>query len=260
MPKSIPQYVLDSTRPRFNKPLSLKGSFLFLSDAELPFHNSNFINQIFAVTGAYGIRQAVYGGDLFHFEAFSPFPGADQDAEEESSEIDESLPGFLEPFAKIYYFVGNHDERAHRILQRKISIEKALRIAIAPETMEMFRRKVTMSEYFWCEVGDDWLLEHQKNISTIPTRVAQALSAKFHKNIITAHTHKAGMVKVNGYWAIDSGCGVDVQKLAYPNIRHSTHTEMQNGAVLMVQHRSSYQPILLTPDRMDFELWRAKRR
>lgn len=255
----ILQSVLESVRPTYDAPLTVRGSFLFLSDIEIPFHHADFINQVMTVAKLYGIRQAVYCGDFIHLEALSPFPGADTDVEQELSEIDEYLPGFLEPFTKIIYLMGNHDQRAQRLFDRKISNDKALRMILSPHNIQAFYRKVTMSEYFWCRADGNWLLEHQKNNSTIPTRVAQSLSAKFHCNVITAHTHKAGAVRTNGFWAIDSGCAVDTQRLAYPNLRHSTHTEMQNGAVLMIQRRSSYVPILLTPDRMEFELWRAKR-
>lgn len=257
--KTLLETVLESTRPRYTKPLLVKGNFIFLSDFEIPFHNARFINECFTVARAYGVRQCVWGGDAVHMEALSPFPGADTDVEQELTEIDEFLPGFLEPFDKIFWIMGNHDDRVQRALVRKISNEKALRMVVSPENMDAFRRKVTLSEYYWARAEGNWYLEHQKNNSTIPTRVAQALSGKFHANVITAHTHKCGMVKVNGLWAIDAGCGVDVQRLAYPNLRHSTHTEMQNGAVLMLQHRGTYVPLPLTPDRMEFEIWRAKR-
>ncbi len=260
MPKPLlVKSVLESIRPRYTKPLSVKGSFAFISDIEVPFHNSEFINQVFSIAAAYGVRQAVYGGDWLHLEAFSPFPGADTDADEEIIEIEEYLPGFLEPFDKIVWCMGNHDDRAARMLNRKISNERALRMVLSPALMATFREKVTMSEYYWCKAEGNWLCEHQKNNSTVPTRVAQALSAKFHANVITAHTHKCGMVRTNGYWAIDSGCGVDVKRLAYPNLRHSTHTEMQNGAVLMLKHQSSYVPLLITPETVGFQLWQAKK-
>lgn len=251
--------VLESVRPTYNAPLLVKGSFLFLSDFEIPYHNAGFINECFTIARAYNVVQCVWAGDAMHFEAFSPFPGNDSDADQELSEIDEYLPGFLEPFRRVFYFMGNHDDRPQRALDRKISNQKALRIALSDDTHEMFRRKVTMSEYYWCLADFDWQLEHQKNNSMIPGRVAQQLSAKFHKHIITGHTHKVGATKQNGLWAIDAGCGVDVKRLAYPNLRHSTHTEMENGAVLMLARGGQYVPLHLIPERMDFELWRAKR-
>ena len=251
--------VLESVRPRFDQPLTVRGSFLFLSDFEIPFHHAQFINECFTVAKAYHVTQCVWGGDAMHFEAFSPFTGADTDAEQEITEIDEYLPGFLEPFAKIIWFMGNHDDRAARALNRKITNEKALRMAISPDTMLEFRRKVVTSEYYWCLADYNWQLEHQKNNSTLPARVAQQLAAKFQRNIITGHTHKVGATKINGLWAIDAGCGVDPLRLAYPNLRHSTHTAMENGAVLMLARGGQYVPVHLVPERMEFELWRAKK-
>lgn len=256
---SLLRTVLESVRPAYDSPLTVRGSFLFLSDFEIPFHHAEFINGCFTIARAYHVTQCVWGGDAMHFEAFSPFPGADTDAEQELSEIDEYLPGFLEPFRKIVWFMGNHDDRPQRALDRKISNQKALRLAIADDTYEAFRRKVTVTEYYWCLAEYGWQLEHQKNNSMIPARVAQQLSAKYHRHIITGHTHKVGATKQNGLWAIDAGCGVDVTRLAYPNLRHSTHTAMENGAVLMLARGGQYVPLPLVPERMEFELWRARR-
>ncbi len=252
----IVQHLLESTRPKYTTPLRVQGAFLFLSDIEVPYHNAEFLNQCIGVAKAAGIRQVVLGGDLLHLEAFSPFLGADEDADSELNEIEEHLPGLLEPFEQVFYFVGNHDQRLQRRLMLRISNEKALRMAIPDKLMA----KIQFSEYFWCEAGTDWLLEHQVNNSTVPTRVAQSLSSKFGKNVITAHTHKCGMVRINGYWAIDAGCCVDIERLAYTSLRHSTHTTMQNGAVLMEWYGGHYIPTLLTPDRMEYLLWQKQKR
>lgn len=257
--QAILHAILESKRQRFTKPLSVKGSFLFLSDVEIPFHHAAFLNGAITLAKEYGVNQLVLGGDFCHFESFSPFPGADQDAETELSEIDEYLPGFLEPFRSVIWFMGNHDDRPQRALDRKISNEKALRLVLSEDNLDLFRERVTLSEYYWMRAANGWQLEHGKNNSVTPTGVAQAFVKKYHRHIIQAHTHKAGMVRVNGKWAIESGCGVDVKRLAYPNLRHSTHTEMQNGAVLMMDHGGEYNPILITPELMEFLLWQARR-
>lgn len=256
----ILQTVLESIRPRYNNALTVTGSFLFLSDFEIPFHDAAFINQCFTIARAYHVRQCVWGGDAMHFEAFSPFPGADTDAETELTEIDEFLPGFLEPFDKIYYFMGNHDDRPARALNRKITNQKALRMAVSPETMELFRRKVTVSEYYWCYASHNWQLEHARNNSMIPARIAQTLALKFQKNVIQAHTHKTGKTFINGLYAIESGCGADPQRFAYANLRHSTHTEMAQGAVLMLERGAAYVPLHLVPAEMEYQLWQAKKK
>lgn len=255
----ILRVVLESQRKVTPPPLHVSGSFAWLSDIEIPFHNAKFINEVFTVAKLYGIRQCVWGGDAVHLEAFSPFPGADTDAESEIAEIDEYLPGFLEPFEKIFWIMGNHDDRAQRMLTRKISNEKALRMLVAPETVELFRRKVTVSENYWMTADDNWQLEHAKNNSMVPGGVARALSLRFHKNIIHGHTHKSALMRVNGYYAIESGCGVDIDRLQYPNLRHSTHPDMQNGAVLMLWHNGKYNPLLVTPENIQFNLWLARR-
>ncbi len=247
MPKSVTEYILTSQRPRFVEPLTIKGSFLWASDIEIPFHDADFINNCIAIAKAYEVKQAVFGGDFCHWDSFSPFPGADTDTEQEITEIDEHLPQFLEPFEKILWIMGNHDQRAQRALNRKVTNEQALRMMVAPETMAVFHKKVTTSEYFWMDASYNWRLEHAANNRVMPAGTAKALAERFHKNIVMGHTHKTGWLQdVSGtLQAIESGCCVDIKKLAYPNLRHSTHTAMVNGAVLMLDTGRQYSPLLL---------------
>lgn len=260
MPKTILDYVQPSQRPSYNQPLHIKGSFLWLSDFEIPFHDAFFINQCFTVAKLRGVQQCVWGGDAIHWESLSPFPGGDNDTESEITEIDEFLPGFLEPFKSVRWIMGNHDDRAQRALQRKISAQQALRLAIAPETMQLFSKKVELSPYYWMTAAHNWQLEHAKNVSMTPAGVAQKLALKFQANVIHGHTHLRGDTTINGFYAIESGCAVDPFKLRYPNIRHTTRPQMAQGAVLMMEWGDQYIPTPLTPDRMEFEIWDAKRK
>lgn len=259
----IIDYILPSSRPSFTKNLRVKGSFLFLSDFEIPYHNYAFINQAIAVAVKYGIRQCVWGGDAVHFESLSPFPGGTNDVSGEISEIEEYLPGFLEPFSKIIWFMGNHDDRAQRALMRKVSNEHALRMILSKETSAEFNKKVTLSEYYWCLADYNWRLTHAKNNAKIPGITAKALAEKYHANVIHAHTHKWGIMQdvAAKYVCIESGCGVDISKLAYVNLRDNTHTKMVNGCVLMLDTGTRYTPLTLNPLVTDweFELWRAKK-
>ncbi len=247
--------VLESSRVPFHSPLQIGGSFAWISDFEIPYHDAKFINKVFTLAKFLGVRQCVWAGDAFHLEAFSPFPGADTDADKEISEIDEFLPGFLEPFDNIFYFCGNHDQRIWKALSQfgmKISMEHAARMLIAPETVELFREKVQFSSYRWAETkGEAWLLEHAKNASVIPGRVAQGLVSKFHRNVAQAHTHLYSKSRFNGYWAIETGCCADPERLAYQTMTHNTRTGMQRGAMLMLWNGETYTPLDLCPENID---------
>lgn len=251
----ILQTVLESSRPPYNYPLKVRGSFVWISDFEIPYHDAKFINKVFTLANLLGIRQCVWAGDAVHLEAFSLFPGADRDADKEISEIDEFLPGFLEPFDRIWYFCGNHDHRIWKVLSElglKISMEKATRLLVAPETVEMFRAKVEFSSYRWAETeGEVWLLEHAKNASVIPGRVAQGLVSKFHRHVIQAHTHLYSKSRFNGFWAIESGCCADPNRLQYQTTTHNTRTAMQQGALLMLWDGTHYTPMDLCPENIE---------
>lgn len=251
------QTVLDSTRPRFNQFLHIDGTFLWISDFEIPYHDAQFLNKVFTIAKARKIRKVVWGGDALHLEAFSPFTSASGEPDKELREIDEYLPGFLEPFDEIYWFVGNHDERLARRLWDlgiRISVRATLNM-LHPDTIEQFRDKVKISEYRFMKAGTDWLLEHPKNVSAIPGRVAQNLTSKFHKNAIVGHTHQVFCAPFNDLWAIETGCCVDREKLAYNSMIHGTRPQMEQGAVLMFQDEwGQYTPIPLYPKNIDHYL------
>lgn len=262
MTRSVTEYITASARPKYDLPLTVKGSLLWLSDIEIPFHYHQFLNNSIDLALAYGIKQCVLGGDILHLEAFSPFPGADTNAGEEITEIEEYLPMLIEPFEKLYWLMGNHDDRALRVMERKIKVEQVMRLFVSPKTHQKFHQRVTISDYYWMYAGYEWQLEHAKNNRMMPASTAKALAEKFHKNIVMGHTHVWGQVQdVSGqFTAIESGCCVDTERLAYPNLRHSTRTKMQNGSVLLIDTGRMYTPMLLSPTRTDFEWekWRAK--
>lgn len=262
MTKSVVEYLSESVRPKYDLPLALKGSLLWLSDVELPFHHSTFINQSIALAKQYGVGQVVFGGDLLQLEAFSPFPNANTDAETEIRQIDQYLPELIEPFEKCYWLMGNHDARAMKVMERKLKADQVLRLFVSDDNHQLFREKVTVSDYYWCYAGYDWQLEHAANNRMMPASTAKALAEKFRRNIVMGHSHKIGMLQdVSGKLvAIESGCCVDINRLAYPNLRHSTHTQMVNGAVLMIDTGRMYSPLLLSPLWTDweFETWKAK--
>jgi len=65
------QWVTDSNKPRYNKPLKLKGERLILCDAQIPFHNAGFMNSCIDLALAWGIRKALFAGDIFDMTAFA---------------------------------------------------------------------------------------------------------------------------------------------------------------------------------------------
>ncbi len=260
MPKSITEYILTAKRQRYDEPLFVKGSFLWLSDVELPFQDAAFMNNCIRLAQAYGVQQCVLAGDLFHAEAFSPFRDGTGDVDGEIAEVDEYLPGLLEPFAKYYFFVGNHDQRIAKALGGKTSDLNAIRLMIGRDTLQLYYSKVEASEYRWMKADYNWRLTHGKNVSQIPANVARRYAEKFQSNVIHAHTHHQGqMHDVSGrFWGIESGCCVDISRLEYANTTDTAGTAMVNGAVLMLDTGRQYSPLLLNKwTDWQYEAWRA---
>lgn len=252
----IIQAVLESTRPKHDQFLTITGSFLWISDFEIPYHDADFINKLFTLTSKLNIKKAVWGGDALHMDSFSPFQ-PELSPDEEVSQVDQYLPGFLEPFDEIYWFVGNHDQRLQarlRDLGLNVSACNTLRMMLSPDIVDEFNTKVRLSEYRYMKAGTDWLLEHPKNTSTIPGRVAQQLSSKFHCHTLVGHTHLQSKSMFNGFWTIETGCCVDIERLRYGQMMHNTRAQMTQGAVLMLEQSSQYIPIDLSPKNIEFYL------
>jgi len=233
--------------PRFNKALKVKGPALVLADVHAPFHDAKWINQVCDLAVSWGIERCILAGDLADFNAFSSFGrdvGIDGNAELDTlADVVDALCAQFE----VYYFAGNHDVRPLRTLQSTgLTVDRIMRLFIPGE-------RCHISDYHWCELscgGTTWHVEHPKNASVIPARVAQGLAVKFNRSVIAGHGHLWGITRdvSNRHWCIDSGICADPMRMGYVQQRHSTRPMMCQGAVIVTEEG----PVLLSPDNIGF--------
>ena len=219
-----------SAKERFDAPPAIEGDALILADPHCPYHDAAFINQTVTIAVKWGVPNCIVAGDILDYNAFSPFDPNMTDTLEQEFTAGEALLGALaHAFTKVLCLTGNHDAR----LYKKIGYHQ-----IAPERvgkMLSSAENVEFSPYYFCLLGDNYLVEHPKNVSVLGGKVASSLAAKYHKNVISTHGHLFGMSQdVSGeYVGIDSGCCADPRRLEYISLRHNTRPEVVQGAVIL---------------------------
>ena len=63
--------IKESPFQRYDDPPEIEGNWLIIPDAEIPFHDYDFLNRVFDVADAWGIKNFVSAGDLLHFESLT---------------------------------------------------------------------------------------------------------------------------------------------------------------------------------------------
>jgi len=61
----------ESNYPIFDSPITLEGDAVVYPDIETPYHHAEFVNRVTDLAQAWQIEQAIFVGDLVHFDCFS---------------------------------------------------------------------------------------------------------------------------------------------------------------------------------------------
>ncbi len=231
-----------SKRPKFNKPPQVTGAQLILPDVEIPFHNAEFINNCIEFARIARIKSCVWAGDFVRLETLSSFVGGDKDLNNEVAEVETLVPFFLKPFDHILWIWGNHDERATRKWDRDLDANRVARLFVDPAIGNEFARKVVVSNFYYCYVGDEWIIEHPHATSKVPATAARQLAERENKNVAMAHNHLVGEQQTADaqHIAIDTGACTDFNRTAYYMMRHNTRPKMGNGALVLYPVKGVY--------------------
>ena len=207
---------------------------LVIADMHAPFHDAAFMNAVIGLAARLRCDTCVIAGDLVDWASFSVFGRVlGVEAAEEIESARQIVHSIADTFENVIYFAGNHEERLGRKMDHLLPIT---------QTMGWFvdQANVQLSEYHYCEIvngNEEWYIEHPKNTSVIPTRVAQFLCSKYLKHIIMGHNHLWGMTrdKSGQFYAIETGICADPKKLQYLQMIHNTRPEVVQGAVMILE-------------------------
>lgn len=157
-----------------------------------------------------------------------------------SEEIRESrkvLRAFEQNFERVFWVMGNHEQRVTRILEKTLD---AVSLAVlfgadSPKWM--------ISGYFWCELlsgGVKWQIEHPLNTGKGSSK---KLAPKFQCNVVMGHNHHFSMTTdpSGNFLAVEPGMGGDEDRMGYTRQRHNAADVHMVGAVII----RNGKPILL---------------
>lgn len=132
-------------------------------------------------------------------------------------------------FTKIYYVLGNHDDRFIRKLQAEITPDSLLAF------LGLTDPAWCIAPYFYAVLnsgGEKWRIEHQRSAAP---GAAVRLADKNECHVIVAHNHSQSVQwSTSGhYYAISSGCACDEALMAYAAQRSTQRPAHHLGAVIV---------------------------
>lgn len=242
----LAQRLLAAESPLYPGSLRMEGDALIIADPHIPCHDREFIERLVELALRWKVKNLGIAGDLLDFETLTDLDHYADTEVTVTSQIEAArriLTILGAEFDTIVYCAGNHERRLLRRLNAVDTMAEAMRLW-TPE-------RVQYTDYQWFTAvsgGEAYQVEHPRNSSVIPTRVAQALAAKYHRSVIAGHGHLWGMTRdVSGrYWAIDSGVVCDPERLAWGQKAHNTRPQMLQGAVIL----RDGLPVLLSPEHV----------
>lgn len=278
----------ESRYPRFDTPPELEGDALILPDAEIPFHNADFINRVLDLADAWKIKQMISAGDLLHFDSLTGWEppwknkkkgGLSEDDERELVDYAITLPkkqqeGLLNKIMEIGAMESNGGFSEEMQNSRKVlkalddcfdsfvwvlgnhegRLLRAINSPVEPSEllnlMKLEEGKWKIAPYYYCLLKSNGQTFRITHPKSAANGAARGLASQYFQHIIMGHSHKMFMDwDVSGkYYAIQCGHCVDEERLAYCAQRDAKRDSHKLGAVII---RDGF-PYLLT-EHYDWE-------
>lgn len=242
-----------SGRERFDKAETIREPCLVLFDAQIPFHDATFLNQVLEVAADWHIRQGISGGDLLNMTSFSRFfeKPSDKIWRKERDDGVKVLLAMADAIPNWLMLMGNHEDFLLKKLEEQMGHEDILSLM---DQRGGSLGAFSATDYYRCDVrlgGAKWRITHPRNISVIHGRIPQRLADKFQANIASGHGHLAGMTPSYGakFMCCDVGVCCDPSRLDYVGLRDSTRPAMCQGAlILQLGEDGKCHPYHILPD------------
>lgn len=272
VPKNI---IKESPYPRYDNPLKMVAEkVLVISDLEIPFHHSPFVNEVLELAQVWGVKHLILNGDTLHFDSVSSWEpnwmesakqGMGEEAEVELINLANKLP--LKYGSQLRELLDKLDgsQSGDPNISEELSVARRtlrvfndlfdevifnlgnhegrfLRAMQSPMFPTELRSLLELGErwkfapYYFC-IAESGTESYRISHPKSASRITPTkLAAKFQMNVVAGHSHRWSMERdVSGkFWAISSGCGVDEARLPYCAQRDTNTEAHRLGAVFLI--------------------------
>ena len=262
-----------SPYPRYDDPPTLEGDALVIPDAEIPFHHAEFLNRVFDLADAWGIKQAIWAGDALHFDSLSgwepnwakePNGGLSEHDEARLMEYAKSLPakyqqGLIEHIVTIGEreadggFSGEmyHARRIFDAIKDLFDINlwvlgnhegRLIRAINSPVQPSELLNLMRLDEGRWKIAPYYYAILHTNkgdyritHPKSAANGAARGLASQYLMHVLMGHSHKMffDWDQSGKFYAIHMGHCVDEDRLCYCAQRDAKRDSHKHGAVIV---------------------------
>jgi hypothetical protein len=190
---------------------------LLVSDVHIPFEDKAGVVAFKEFAGWFAPDFLFFNGDIVDFYSISRYQ---KDREENLQDELDNAAGFFSdmrdilPNAKMYYKLGNHEDRLNRYLLSNASALKGLRALSLSSLLGLEELNVeVVGEQGVISFGDA-VITHGDRVAKRAGMTAHAMIEEFGMSGISGHTHRAGKVSRRYFdrtvtW-VEQGCLCDL--------------------------------------------------
>lgn len=209
--------------------------FIVAADCHSPYLHTPIFDKMMEVANKYNIKKFIHAGDFWNQDQFAYWWVAQEDLVGVDKEIAYSkkiVNVLTKHFDEVRFFLGSHDIRFWKLMYStgKFSTYDAIWNLLEND-------KIHVSSYRYCEVGDEWRINHPKNTVKVGGLPAIRMSAKFNRSVIFGHGHWQGWVwdPSGKHLLVAPGCLCDPQKISYKMTWDTSHDEWVPGFCLVLE-------------------------
>ncbi len=199
------------------------------NDFHRPYHDAKAVKCAEAIASYVQPDYIHYNGDIIDFYALSKFdkkPRKIADLQNDLDDIDSMFRYHRTLFkkAKMYYHLGNHEDRLRRYLWTVAKELSELRCLELPELLGLNRYEINMVDYEeGLKINDTFVIQHGDIVSAHSSYTAKRMYEKHGGCGIHGHTHRGGVhykndyEKLKGWWENWCLCDLNPDYVKNPN-------------------------------------------
>jgi hypothetical protein len=233
--------------------------FMTFADVQLPHVAETWLDRACLIGERYLTypRRLIIAGDLVNLDAFGQYDPQMDNLPTLGDELKSAVAFFsqvLHTFQEVYWFFGNHERRGTKATKGTLAPLTVAQLVLGQATA---LDRVQVSPLGYCYVtsgGREWIIAHGKNYSVQQLNVAEWLSWKYKRNVVSFHEHHlaTGFDRYKQFQLINGGGLFQADQLGYAVTDASKSANMMNGFVLFRRG----VPHLFGPDGFtDWRLW-----